>query len=71
MTHNCAYVRQHYQVPDEIDRRVITYGKPGVIWPIAAITSALCWMKTRRSASATTIPPHEMQYSEMAESPPL
>jgi hypothetical protein len=31
MSHNCAYVRQHYQVPAEIGRRVIAYGKPGVI----------------------------------------
>ncbi|MBB4055112.1 hypothetical protein FHY08_001044 [Pseudomonas koreensis] len=31
MSHNCEYVRQHYQVPAEIGRRVIAYGKPGVI----------------------------------------
>ncbi|EJN31888.1 hypothetical protein PMI35_01169 [Pseudomonas sp. GM78] len=31
MSHNCAYVRQHYQVPAEIGRRVIAYGKPGTI----------------------------------------
>lgn len=27
----CEYVRQHYGVPAEIGRRVICYGKPGVI----------------------------------------
>ncbi|VVN88460.1 hypothetical protein PS718_01687 [Pseudomonas fluorescens] len=31
MSHNCEYVRQHYQVPAEIGRRVIAYGKPGII----------------------------------------
>lgn len=31
MSHNCAYMRQHYQVPAEVGRRVIAYGKPGVI----------------------------------------
>ncbi|MBC3272274.1 hypothetical protein HU765_20255 [Pseudomonas sp. SWRI81] len=30
MSHNCEYVRKHYQVPAEIGRRVIAYGKPGV-----------------------------------------
>lgn len=28
---NCEYVRQHYQVPAEIGRRVIMNGKPGII----------------------------------------
>jgi hypothetical protein len=31
MSNNCEYVRQHYQVPAEIGRRVIAHGKPGVI----------------------------------------
>jgi hypothetical protein len=53
MTHNCAYVRQHYQVPAEVGRRIIAYEKPGVILLIAAITSVWCWMKIRRNRSAT------------------
>lgn len=28
---NCEYVRQHYNVPAEIGRRVTAYGKPGII----------------------------------------
>ena len=28
---SCEYVRQYYGVPAEIGRRVIAYGKPGVI----------------------------------------
>lgn len=28
---DCSYVRQHYSVPACIGRRVIVYGKPGVI----------------------------------------
>ncbi len=28
---NCEYVRQHYNVPACIGRRVIAYGKPGII----------------------------------------
>lgn len=31
MTTNCEYVRNYYGVPAEIGRRVIAYGKPGVI----------------------------------------
>ena len=31
MSHNCAYVRQHYKVPTEVGRRVIAYGKLGII----------------------------------------
>jgi hypothetical protein len=27
----CSYVQQHYGVPAEIGRRVLVYGKPGVI----------------------------------------
>lgn len=28
---NCEYVRQHYHVPACIGRRVMVYGKPGII----------------------------------------
>lgn len=28
---NCEYVRNHYNVPAEIGRRVVVYGKPGII----------------------------------------
>lgn len=28
---NCEYVREHYAVPAEIGRRVVVYGKPGII----------------------------------------
>ena len=28
---NCEYVREYYSVPAEIGRRVVAYGKPGVI----------------------------------------
>ena len=31
MSSACAYVRNHYGVPAEIGRRVIAYGKPGII----------------------------------------
>lgn len=27
----CEYVREHYGVPAEIGRRVVVYGKPGII----------------------------------------
>lgn len=30
-TQPCAYVRQHYGVPACIGRRVVVYGKPGII----------------------------------------
>jgi hypothetical protein len=28
---NCEYVKEHYAVPAEIGRRVVVYGKPGII----------------------------------------
>lgn len=28
---NCEYVREHYAVPAEIGKRVVVYGKPGII----------------------------------------
>ena len=28
---SCEYVQQHYGVPAEIGRRVVVYGKPGII----------------------------------------
>ena len=28
---NCEYVRKYYNVPAEIGRRIIFYGKPGII----------------------------------------
>lgn len=55
MDHNCAYVRLHYQVPAEIGRRVIAYGKPGVILADRGHYIGVVLDEDRRSGSPTTI----------------
>lgn len=71
MTHNCAYVRQHYRVPAEIGRRVIAYGKPGVILADRGHYIGVVLDEDPKKLISNYHPTHEMQYGEMAETLPL
>jgi molybdopterin synthase catalytic subunit len=71
MSHNCAYVRQHYQVPAEVGRRVIAYGKPGIILADRGHYIGVVLDEDPKKRISNYHPTHEMQYGEMAESLPL
>ncbi|MGF6152026.1 hypothetical protein [Pseudomonas fluorescens] len=71
MNHNCAYVRQHYQVPAEVGRRVIAYGKPGVILADRGHYIGVVLDDDPKKRIRNYHPTHEMQYGEMAETLPL
>lgn len=57
MSHNCEYVRKHYQVPAKICRRVIVYGKPGVIPADRGHYIGVLLDEDPRRGSATTTQP--------------
>jgi hypothetical protein len=71
MTHNCAFVRQHYQVPAEIGRRVIANGKPGVILADRGHYIRVVLDEDPKKRIANYYPTHEMQCGKMAETLPL
>ena len=71
MSHNCAYVRQHYQVPAEVGRRIIAYGKPGVILADRGHYIGVVLDEDPKKRISNYHPTHEMQYGEMAEVLPL
>ena len=71
MNYNCGYVRQHYQVPAEIGRRVIAYGKPGVILADRGHYIGVVLDEDPKKRISNYHPTHEMQYGEMAETLPL
>jgi hypothetical protein len=71
MSYNCAYVRQHYLVPAEVGRRVIAYGKPGVILADRGHYIGVVLDDDPKRRIQNYHPTHEMQYGEMAESLPL
>ncbi|NUT81777.1 hypothetical protein HNO85_12585 [Pseudomonas brassicacearum] len=64
MSHNCAYVRQHYKVPAEIGRRVIAYGKPGVILADLGQYIGVVLDGDPKKRIGNYHPTHEMQYDE-------
>jgi len=67
MSHNCEYVRKHYQVPAQICRRVIVYGKPGVIPADRGHYIGVLLDEDPKKRISNYHPTHEMQYGEMAE----
>ena len=71
MSHNCAYVRQHYQVPAEVGRRVIAYGKSGIILADRGHYIGVVLDDDPKKRISNYHPTHEMQYGEMAETLPL
>ncbi|BBP60411.1 hypothetical protein [Pseudomonas sp. St316] len=71
MSHNCAYVRQHYQVPAEVGRRVIAYGKPGVILADRGHYIGVVLDEDPKKRISNYHPTHEMQYGDMAQTLPL
>jgi hypothetical protein len=71
MSHNCAYVRQHYQVPAEVGRRVIAYGKPGVILADRGHYIGVVLDEDPKKRISNYHPTHEIQYGDMAKTLPL
>ena len=71
MSNNCAYVRQHYQVPAEVGRRVIAYGKPGIILADRGHYIGVVLDDDPKKRISNYHPTHEVQYGEMAEKLPL
>lgn len=71
MSYNCAYVRQHYQVPAEIGRRVIAYGKPGVILADRGHYIGVVLDEDPKKRISNYHPTHEIQYGELVDTLPL
>jgi len=71
MSHNCAYVRQHYKVPAEVGRRVIAYGKPGVILADRGHYIGVVLDEDPKKRISNYHPTREMQYGEIADTLPL
>ena len=71
MSHNCAYVRQHYQVPAEVGRRVIAYGKPGVILADRGNYIGVVLDEDPKKRIRNYHPTHEIKYGDMTETLPL
>ncbi|MEF9671916.1 hypothetical protein QNM99_03675 [Pseudomonas sp. PCH446] len=71
MSHNCAYVREHYQVPAEVGRRVSAYGKPGVILADRGHYIGVVLDEDPKKRISNYHPTHEMQYGDMADELPL
>ncbi|KPG94595.1 hypothetical protein [Pseudomonas sp. RIT-PI-r] len=71
MSHNCEYVPQHHQVRAEIGRRVIAYGKTGVILADRGHYIGVVLDEDPKKRIVNYHPTHEMQYGEMAETLPL
>lgn len=68
MSANCEYVRQHYNVPACIGRRVVANGKPGTIVEDRGHYIGVMLDGERRVGSHH--PTWEMQYGEMADKIP-
>ncbi len=71
MTQICAYVRQHYQVPAEVSRRVIAYGKPSVILTVRGHYIGVVLDEDPKKRISNYHPTHEMQYVEITDTLPL
>lgn len=71
MSHNCAYVRNHYKVPAEVGRRVIANGEPGVILADRGQYIGVVLDSDKKKRIRNYHPTWEMEYGEMAEKLPL
>ena len=69
--YNCAYVRQQYNVPAEVGRRVIANGEPGVIIADRGQYIGIILDSDPKKRIRNYHPTWEMQYGEMAEALPL
>nr|WP_256667518.1 hypothetical protein [Pseudomonas sp. Fl5BN2] len=67
MSHNCAYIRQHYQVLAEVGRHVIAYAKPGVILADHDHYIGVVLDEDSKKRISNYHPTHEMQCGELAE----
>ena len=69
--YNCAYVRNHYNVPAEVGRRVIANGEPGVIIADRGHYIGVILDSDPKKRIRNYHPTWEMQYGEMADKLPL
>ena len=61
MSHNCAYVRQHYQMLAQVGHRVLASGRPGVILIAATILIGPVLDEDQKKRN-NYHPTHEMQH---------
>jgi len=71
MSNDCAYVRQRYNVPAEIGRRVIAQGEPGIILSDRGHYIGVVLDSDPKKRIRNYHPTWEMEYGEMAEKLPL
>lgn len=62
---NCEYVREHYAVPAEIGRRVVVYGKPGIIAEDRGHYIGVNFDAYKPGAISNCHPTSEVVYGEM------
>lgn len=67
---SCEYVRQHYSVPACIGRRVIAYGKPGIILADRGHYIGVALDDDPKHRISNYHPTHEIVYGEMADKLP-
>lgn len=68
---NCEYVREHYGVPAEIGRRVIVYGKPGIIAQDRGHYIGVNFDCDKPGVVMPAHPTSEVQYLEMGTVRPM
>lgn len=67
---SCEYVRQHYGVPACIGRRVVAYGKPGIITADRGHYIGIALDDDPKHRINNYHPTHEIVYGDMAEKLP-
>jgi len=64
---SCEYVRQHYNVPAVIGRRVVVDGKPGIIAADRGHYIGVNFDASKPGAIANAHPTWRVEYGEMGE----
>ena len=67
----CEYVRNAYGVPAEIGRRVVIYGKPGIIAEDRGHYIGVTFDSDRPSVVSNAHPTDGVQYGEMGKLRPI
>ncbi len=67
----CSYVRQRYNVPAEIGRRVVVYGKPGIIARDEGHYIGVNFDSDRPGIIRTAHPTEQVEYGEMGRIRPM
>lgn len=68
---DCEYVRRHYGVPAEIGRRVVVYGKPGVIAADRGHYLGVNFDADKPGVIHNAHPTSEVEYGELATVRPM